>query len=70
MRLLDSFDTVGAYERPLSLRTMITLRSLWPRLFSASYAMPPVSEPSPMTATMCRRLGSAPLSRATARPYA
>ena len=38
-------------------------------LFSASYAMPPVIEPSPMTATMWRR-GSVPASRATARPYA
>ena len=53
VRLLESLETVGAQERPLSLSTMITLRSLWPRLLSASYAMPPVSEPSPMTATMC-----------------
>ena len=40
---------------------------LWPRLFSASYAMPPVIDPSPITATMWR-CGSAPASRATARP--
>ena len=54
----------------MSFRTMITLRSEWPRLLSASYAMPPVIEPSPITATMWRRSGSAPLSRATASPYA
>ncbi|CAB4733759.1 unannotated protein [freshwater metagenome] len=62
-------EMVGAYERPLSFSTMMTRRLEWPRLLSASYAMPPVIEPSPITATMCRR-GSCPASRATARPYA
>ena len=43
---------VGAYERSLSLTTMISGRSLAAAmLFSASQAMPPVSAPSPMTAT-------------------
>ncbi len=46
--LADSIDTVGAYERPLSLRTMITRLSPWPMLLIASYAMPPVIDPSPM----------------------
>ena len=42
---------------------------LWPMLFRASYAMPPVMLPSPMTATMWR-CGSVPASRAMAKPYA
>ena len=46
---------------------MITRRRLWPRLLSASYAMPPVIAPSPITATMWR-WWSAPASRATAMP--
>jgi hypothetical protein len=36
VRLLERFDTVGAYERPLSFSTMITPRPLCPRLFNAS----------------------------------
>ena len=35
----------------------MALRREWPRLLSPSNAMPPVIEPSPMTATT-RRLGS------------
>ena len=46
--------TVGAYERPLSLRMMTARRWLWPRLFRASNAMPPVIDPSPMMATTVR----------------
>lgn len=43
---------VGAYERPLSLTTMTRLRSLSSEmLFNASQVMPPVSAPSPTTAT-------------------
>ncbi len=43
---------VGAYERSLSLTTMISGRSrAAAMLLSASQAMPPVSAPSPMTAT-------------------
>jgi hypothetical protein len=34
--LADSIDTVGAYERPLSLRTMMTCLSPWPMLLIAS----------------------------------
>ena len=48
---------VGAYERPLSLTTMTRLRSLSSEmLLSASHVMPPVSAPSPTTATTCRSL--------------
>ena len=46
---------VGAYERSLSLTTMTSGRSLsTAMLLSASHAMPPVSAPSPITATVCR----------------
>ena len=46
---------VGAYERPLSFSTITSGRSLAPAmLFSASQAIPPVSAPSPMTATTVR----------------
>ncbi|CPU66085.1 Uncharacterised protein [Mycobacteroides abscessus] len=46
---------VGEYERPLSLTTTTSRRSwLSAMLLSASQAMPPVSAPSPMTATTCR----------------
>ena len=66
---LASRETVGAYDRPLSLRTMSTLRPLWPMLLRASKAMPPVIDPSPMTATT--RRSSSPLRcRAVARPWA
>lgn len=45
---------VGEYDRSLSLTTMISGRSLAAAmLLSASQAMPPVSAPSPMTATTC-----------------
>ena len=54
---------VGAYERPLSLSTMVTLHSEWPRLFSPSNAMPPVIEPSPITATTWRSLWPCALQR-------
>ena len=45
--------TVGAYERPLSLTT-ITRGTLGPAAMElrASQAMPPVSAPSPTTATV------------------
>ena len=57
---------VGAYERPLSLTTMTRGRSVSvAMLLRASQAMPPVSAPSPMTATVCR-----PLSPRTRRPSA
>src|SRR5271154_174256 len=47
--------TVGAYERPLSLTTMTTGRSRPAAIvLSASQLMPPVSEPSPTTATTAR----------------
>ena len=46
---------VGAYERPLSLTTITRLRSLSSEmLLSASHVMPPVSAPSPTTATTWR----------------
>ena len=45
---------VGAVARPLSLRMMTARLSEWPRLLRPSNAMPPVSEPSPMTATSRR----------------
>ena len=47
-RLSDSLEMVGAYDRPLSLSTIVTLHSEWPRLLRPSKAMPPVIEPSPM----------------------
>ena len=51
---------VGAYERVLSLTTMTTGRSLAvAMLFSASQHIPPVSAPSPTTATTLR---SSPVS--------
>ena len=46
---------VGAYERPLSLTTMISRRVLSSvMLLSASHVMPPVSAPSPTIATTWR----------------
>ncbi len=45
---------VGAYDRSLSLTTMTTGRSPVAMLFSASHAIPPVSAPSPTTATTQR----------------
>jgi len=46
---------VGSYERPLSLTTMTSRRSCpAAMLLRASQAMPPVSAPSPTTATTCR----------------
>ena len=68
MRLSDSLEIVGAYERPLSLRMIVTLLSEWPRLFSPSMAMPPVSEPSPTTTTT--RRSSPRVLKAVARPWA
>ncbi|CAM5456370.1 hypothetical protein SVIOM342S_06627 [Streptomyces violaceorubidus] len=60
---------VGAYERSLSLTTMISDRSrAAAMLFSASQAMPPVSAPSPITATTWLR--SPRTWRALARPSA
>ena len=60
---------VGAYERSLSLTTMTRGRSLAAAmLFSASQAMPPVSAPSPMTATTWSSFLST--SFALARPSA
>jgi hypothetical protein len=53
-RLSLSFDTVGAYERPLSLSTSTARAPEWPRLLRPSKAMPPVIEPSPTTATTRR----------------
>ena len=60
--------TGGAIDISLSLRTTMRRVSIEPALFSPSYAMPPVSAPSPMTATTrflrpCR-------SRETANPSA
>ena len=68
MRLSDNRPTVGAYERPLSFSTIVTLRPLWPRLLSPSNAMPPVMDPSPMTATT-RRLPPV-VASAVASPWA
>ncbi len=46
---------VGEYERPLSFTTMTTGRVLSAAmLLSASQHMPPVSAPSPTTATTVR----------------
>ena len=46
---------VGAYELPLSLTTMISRRELSSlMLLSASQVIPPVSAPSPTTATTKR----------------
>ena len=46
---------VGAYERPLSLTTITRRRVLSSlMLLSASQVMPPVSAPSPTTATTYR----------------
>ena len=46
---------VGAYERPLSFTMTMSLRVLSSEmLFNASHVMPPVSAPSPTTATTCR----------------
>ncbi len=50
----------GAYDRPLSLSTITQRAPLWPKLLSASKAMPPVIEPSPITATTLRSV--APLA--------
>ena len=63
--LSPSFEIVGAYERPLSLRMMIALRPECPRLLSPSKAMPPVIDPSPMIATT-RRPSPSSLSCAVA----
>ena len=47
---------VGAYDLPLSLSTITTgLRFAAAMLLRASHAMPPVSAPSPITATTVRR---------------
>ncbi len=69
MRLSDRRETVGAYERPLSLSTTTTRLPLWPRLLSPSKAMPPVIEPSPITATT-RRSGALLRATAAAIPWA
>src|SRR5690554_5628308 len=60
-RVLTSFRNraippiVGAYDRPLSLTTITRFRLLSSlMLFSASQVIPPVSDPSPTTATTCR----------------
>jgi hypothetical protein len=46
---------VGAYERPLSLTTITNGFFAPAMLLSASQHMPPVSAPSPTTATTWRR---------------
>ena len=54
---------------PLSLSTTVMGDSRCPAWFNASYAMPPVMAPSPITATM--RRSRRPLTRmASARPTA
>ena len=47
---------MGAYDRPLSFRTMTTRLFVLPRLLRPSNAMPPVIEPSPITATTRRSM--------------
>ncbi len=59
---------VGEYERPLSLTTTTTCRLEDAMLFRASQHMPPVSAPSPTTATTGRR--SPRTSKALASPSA
>jgi hypothetical protein len=46
---LVSAPTAGAIDMPLSLSTTIRGVSSAPALFIASYAMPPLMAPSPMT---------------------
>ena len=59
---------VGAYDRPLSLTTMTSWFFAEAMLLSASQHIPPVSAPSPTTATTCR---SSPRSaKALDRPSA
>jgi len=61
----------GRVGQALSLSTIITGRSgAAAMLFSASQAIPPVSAPSPTTATMCRRGRRQLSSRALAMPSA
>ncbi len=62
---------VGEYDHSLSLTTMTSGRSLAAAmLLSASQAMPPVSAPSPMTATTwsSRRSSSLALASPSAQP--
>jgi hypothetical protein len=60
--------TLREIDISLSFRMTMRSRSVWPALFSASYAMPLVSAPSPMTATTSK---SSPFrSRAAAMPSA
>ena len=61
---------VGAYDRALSLTTMTRGRLDAAMVFSASHAIPPVSAPSPTTATTARRSSSPVSARAFARPSA
>ena len=60
--------TGGAIDISLSLRTTMRRVSIEPALFRPSYAMPPVSAPSPMTATT--RFLRPCKSRETANPSA
>ena len=61
---------VGAYDRPLSFSTITSGRpGAAAMLFSASQAIPPVSAPSPMTATTVRSV-SLRSANALARPSA
>ncbi len=53
---------LGSIAILLSFRMTSRLESYTPALFSASKAMPPVIEPSPMTAMLCR--SSSPFSLA------
>ena len=52
----------------LSFRMTMKFESSWPALLSASYARPPVSAPSPSTATIASLRPAR--SRAIAIPYA
>ena len=61
---------MGAYERALSLTTMTSGRLDAAMVLSASQAIPPVSAPSPMTATTARRSSSPVSARALASPSA
>ena len=65
----DSAPTFGAIDMPLSLTTITIGMSMPPALRSASKETPPVSAPSPITATT---LPSSPMPRriASLRPTA
>ena len=65
----ESAPTFGAIDMPLSLSTITIGRSMPPALCRASKATPPVSAPSPITATT---LPSSPTPRrmASLRPTA